>query len=597
MKSIAPSSKRSCRISHKTTAAFRRWDGQPRVLPTEREAFEHHLQSDGIPAYRLPPATAPDACFPVDYVVAFTGDASARGCDLASNLVQRQALEAARDTGRVTLTAPIPSKQQTAVRIEFLAFLPIYRNNAPQESVEQRRAALQGFLVATFVADDFVQSALHGIDLSLVHFVLTDRTVDTNGGQQLYACRPGDRVCDTPDDPATASANARDAHMLRVERSFPVGGRMWSVTCYAESSQWVAAASLYADVLFLEGVSLTVVGVLFHLSLVRRRRRVECLVRHRTEELTQANEALRNEMIQREEAERRVERSLSLQTRLNTLFQMELPSSGDLDQKLRMIADAVVEAFDADFCRIWVTQPGDLCESGCIHARVTDGPHVCRHRERCLRLAASSGRYTHTDGAMHSRVPFGCYKIGRVASGLEPKFLTNDVINDPRVHDHAWARTHGLVSFGGYRLLSADGTPIGVLALFAKHPISADEDAALQSLATSTSHVIQTMQAEAALRSNLEHLDELVARRTSELAAANSELQGEITERTRAEQALREAKEAADLANASLRETVAELEAFNRLAVGRELRMVELKTEVNQLCNTVGARSKVRDNR
>ena len=31
-----------------------------------------------------------------------------------------------------------------------------------------------------------------------------------------------------------------------------------------------------------------------------------------------------------------------------------------------------------------------------------------------------------------------------------------------------------------------------------------------------------------------------------------------------------------------------ELEQFNRLAVGRELRMIELKREVNQLCERLG---------
>ena len=57
----------------------------------------------------------------------------------------------------------------------------------------------------------------------------------------------------------------------------------------------------------------------------------------------------------------------------------------------------------------------------------TDGPHVCRYRDRCLHLLASSGRYTHIDGQAHRRVPFGCYKIGRIASGEDHKFLTNDV--------------------------------------------------------------------------------------------------------------------------------------------------------------------------
>ena len=104
---------------------------------------------------------------------------------------------------------------------------------------------------------------------------------------------------------------------------------------------------------------------------------------------------------------------------------------------------------------------------------------------------ASSGRYTHIDGREHSRVPFGSYKIGRIAAGEEHKFVTNDVTNDPRVHNHKWARELDLVSFAGYQLRAQSQDPIGVLALFAKHPILSAEDATLDSFSTTTAFIVQ----------------------------------------------------------------------------------------------------------
>jgi len=178
----------------------------------------------------------------------------------------------------------------------------------------------------------------------------------------------------------------------------------------------------------------------------------------------------------------------------------DLLSPRSLDEKLKRITDGVVEIFDADFARIWITKPGDRCDSGCIHVGVTEGPHVCHYRDRGLHLIVSSGRYTHTDGEVHQRVPFGCYKIGRVAAGEDSKFITSDVTHDRRVHDRGWARDLGLVSFAGYRLLSEAGKPIGVLALFSKHAISLDEDALLEGLANTTAQVIQTARAEESLR-------------------------------------------------------------------------------------------------
>ena len=140
--------------------------------------------------------------------------------------------------------------------------------------------------------------------------------------------------------------------------------------------------------------------------------------------------------------------------RISALKQ-ELLGAAPLEEKLKRITDFLVELFGVDFARIWISGRGDLCDNGCIHAPVTDGPHVCRNRASCLHLVVSSGRYTHTDGG-HRRVPFGAYKIGRIASGEETWFVTNDVTHDPRVHDHEWAASLGLVSFAGFRLVSAE---------------------------------------------------------------------------------------------------------------------------------------------
>ena len=168
----------------------------------------------------------------------------------------------------------------------------------------------------------------------------------------------------------------------------------------------------------------------------------------------------------------------------------DLLAHGSLDEKLKRITDGLVKVFGADFARIWITKPGDYCDSDCVHAKVTEGPHVCRQRNRCLHLMASSGRYTHIDGELHRRVPFDCYKIGRIASGAEPRFLTNDVAKDSRVHDQGWARALGLVSFAGYRLLSEDTKPIGVMALFSQCAFSPDEEVLLEGLANTTSQVV-----------------------------------------------------------------------------------------------------------
>ena len=205
------------------------------------------------------------------------------------------------------------------------------------------------------------------------------------------------------------------------------------------------------------------------------------------------------DITKRKQVEEELEKTLLWQQGVN-LLQQSLLAPGPLENKLKIITDSIVRLFNADFCRIWLIRPGDLCGRGCIHAELKEGPHVCRYRDKCLHLLASSGRYTHIDGKGYRRVPFGCYKIGRVASGEEHKFLTNDVQNDPRVHNHEWARELELVSFAGYQLRIPGEETIGVLVLFAKHPVLPSEDGMLDGLSNAVAFIVQQAVAEDDLR-------------------------------------------------------------------------------------------------
>ncbi len=189
-------------------------------------------------------------------------------------------------------------------------------------------------------------------------------------------------------------------------------------------------------------------------------------------------------------------------------LQHALLAPAPLDVKLKIATDGIVKIFEADCCRIWLLQPGDRCEQGCIHARVQDGPHACRSRGRCLHLMASSGHHHHSDVQGDSRVPVDGYVIGRIASGQEPHFFTNDVSRDPGILDHEWARVRGLVSFAGYRIQVPGGETQGVLAVAAAHPLSEGEDAKLDGLSSSVSLVVEQAAVEEGLRRAMETLEQ-----------------------------------------------------------------------------------------
>jgi HAMP domain-containing protein len=106
---------------------------------------------------------------------------------------------------------------------------------------------------------------------------------------------------------------------------------------------------------------------------------------------------------------------------------------------------------------------------------------------------------------------------------------------------------------------------------------------------------------EGELRKAHTELEMRVQERTAELIVANNSLHKELTERQRAEALLaqraaeltrsnlelKEEIEARKLAEQELSKKTEELEEFNRLAVGREQRMIELKRQVNELARAL----------
>ncbi len=197
---------------------------------------------------------------------------------------------------------------------------------------------------------------------------------------------------------------------------------------------------------------------------------------------------------ERKLAEQRRSQLLDRLAAVNQL-QEELLLSAPLAEKSQKITETAVKLVDLDVCRIWILKPGDLCNHACLHAAGADPDNTCHQRGECLHLIATAGRSTHIDDDQR-RIPLGCYKIGRIASGEQREFMTNSVTTDPQVADCSWAKNLGVTSFVGYRLHGTNGEALGVLGAFAKHPISEEDHAFLNSLAETTSKVIVDIQAE-----------------------------------------------------------------------------------------------------
>ncbi len=154
---------------------------------------------------------------------------------------------------------------------------------------------------------------------------------------------------------------------------------------------------------------------------------------------------------------------------------MAFGKKGSLKTILGECSTAIVRHLDAAFARIW-TLSGD---------------------GKMLELQASAGMYTHLDGP-HSRIPMGQFKIGMIAQKRRAH-LTNDVLNDPRISNRAWAEKEGMASFAGYPLSVGDRT-VGVLAMFSRKPVTPETTETLASGADLIAQGIERKRAQEALQ-------------------------------------------------------------------------------------------------
>jgi two-component system sensor histidine kinase/response regulator len=190
--------------------------------------------------------------------------------------------------------------------------------------------------------------------------------------------------------------------------------------------------------------------------------------------LAAAHALTRRDMAVRQKAEKELEESARL-SGLSGDVGLALSRSEDLRGMLQGCAEATVRRLGAAFARVWTFN------------EVTQE----------LELQASAGMYTHLDGP-HSRVPVGQFKIGRIAQERQPH-LTNSVIGDPRVADQEWAKREGMVAFAGYPLVVEDRL-VGVMAMFARQPLSPSTLTGLASVADSIAVGIERKRAEFQLR-------------------------------------------------------------------------------------------------
>ncbi|MDQ4001177.1 MAG: SpoIIE family protein phosphatase, partial [Actinomycetota bacterium] len=258
-----------------------------RVTPEEREAFARRTRGEGLPELRpdLVPGGERLAYFPITYTGPLDeANESRLNYDFYAEAVHREAMDQARDSGAPRATkmvyvlseTPSSHNADLALRPGFVVYLPIYQKGESLGTVAERRRALQGFIVGSFISDELLDGIFKGSFHPLIDFEVYDGE-DTSSSPLLY-----DR------DGIKRAGERENESLFSKESRVEVAGRGWSLY-FATLPRFEKGAESNLPVFVLASgviVSLLLFGITW--LLVRSRTQAE----RTSEDLEQANREL-----------------------------------------------------------------------------------------------------------------------------------------------------------------------------------------------------------------------------------------------------------------------------------------------------------------
>jgi PAS domain S-box-containing protein len=250
------------------------------LIPRDRLAAHlQEIRSQGFPDYKVRPAGERDVYSSIIYLEPFTDrNLRAFGFDMLSERVRRAAMEQARDENIPVLSGKVILVQETEkdVQAGTLMYAPVYRHGWPTDTVEQRRAAIEGWVYSPYRMTDLMRGTLRGWDVKQKDRQILLRVYDGDVVSEdtlLYDSQGGD-------DKALGSS-------AQVARTTPVAfaGHGWTL-CFSQLGGLASMANYGSVWLALSGgTAISILLFVVLLSLLRTRDRAQRMAKRLSLEL------------------------------------------------------------------------------------------------------------------------------------------------------------------------------------------------------------------------------------------------------------------------------------------------------------------------
>ena len=172
------------------------------ILPENKDKFIKSVRKNGFKDFWIWPEGNRDIYTTIIYLEPFKGrNLRAFGYDMFTNPVRKKAMAQARDEGISSISGKVTLVQETDKDIQFgfLMYVPIYKQNEPLNTVEQKRKALLGYVYSPFRMNDLIEGIL-GEQFNILDLVIYDGEKESNRNI-MFVSNPSDSVTTAQNHP------------------------------------------------------------------------------------------------------------------------------------------------------------------------------------------------------------------------------------------------------------------------------------------------------------------------------------------------------------------------------------------------------------
>ena len=212
------------------------------IIP--KNLLEEHIrriQGEGFTNYRVYPAGNRDVYTSIVYLEPFSyRNRRAMGYDMYSDSTRRKAMDASRDYDIAMLSGKVALVQETNEDVQFgtLMYVPVYKSHMPISTIEERRAAIKGWVYSPYRMNDLMKGILGRWDkmkAKRIHLKVYDDVISANS--LLYDSQINDTIKSVDTQFRT--------HSIPIE----FNGKKWLLSFSQPNPQFSAFNSLVISVL------------------------------------------------------------------------------------------------------------------------------------------------------------------------------------------------------------------------------------------------------------------------------------------------------------------------------------------------------------